>query len=143
MPDPHNLQRFLDAQSSVFDEVRSELLQGHKRTHWMWFIFPQAKGLGNSEISRRFAISSLEEARAYLDHPILGARLRECTELVNLVEGRSAYQIFGNPDYMKFQSSMTLFNLASIDNIIFEEALTKYFDGKPDQVTLKIFPRPA
>ena len=136
MDDPYNLQRFLDAQSAVFDTVRAELSQGNKRTHWMWFIFPQIKGLGNSEISRRFSISGRQEAQAYLDHPVLGARLRECTELVNRVEGRSAYQIFGNPDCMKFQSSITLFGLVTIENAIFEEALEKYFDGKPDKMTL-------
>jgi uncharacterized protein (DUF1810 family) len=133
MDDPFDLQRFLDAQAPVFDAVRSELRAGRKRTHWMWFVFPQIQGLGMSAMSRRFAISSRDEATAFLRHPILGVRLRECTWLVNRVEGRSAYDIFGDPDCFKFHSSMTLF---SDGDVLFQDALTKYFDGLPDQATL-------
>ena len=138
MDDPHNLQRFVDAQSSVYAQVCSELRDGHKRTHWMWFIFPQIKGLGHSELATRFAIASLQEAQAYLQHPILGPRLRECTRRVNEVEGRSIEQIFGYPDDLKFHSSMTLFARAAPDDEqVFNEALRKYFGSKPDPATLE------
>ena len=133
MDDPFDLQRFLDAQAPVIDAVRSELRAGRKRSHWMWFVFPQIQGLGISAMSRRFAISSRDEATAFLRHPILGARLRECTLLVNQVEGRTAYEIFGDPDCSKFHSSMTLF---SDGDVLFQDALRKYFDGVPDQATL-------
>ena len=133
---PFDLRRFLDAQDPVFERVRSELLAGEKRSHWMWFIFPQISGLGNSETSRRFAISSRQEAVAFLQHPVLGARLRDCTRLVNAVNGRSAHQIFGSPDELKFHSSMTLFADAAEDDAVFQEALTKYFSGARDQATL-------
>lgn len=137
--DPHNLQRFVDAQSSVYAQVCSELREGRKRTHWMWFIFPQIKGLGHSEMATRFAISSLEEAQAYLEHPILGPRLRECTRLVNLVEDRSIERIFGYPDDLKFRSSMTLFSrVAPDDEQVFDAALRKYFGGEPDPATLEL-----
>jgi uncharacterized protein (DUF1810 family) len=109
MDDPYNLRRFSDAQNPVFEQVCSELRNGQKRGHWMWFIFPQIEGLGLSQTAREFAISSRDEAAAYLDHPILGPRLRECTRLVNLAEGRSIDQIFGYPDNLKFRSCMTLF----------------------------------
>src|SRR6185369_340280 len=102
-PDPHNLKRFVEAQEDVFAEVISELGAGRKRSHWMWFIFPQIAGLGYSETARYYAIANLEEAKAYLEHPILGPRLRECCRLVNLVEGRSVEQIFGYPDNLKFR----------------------------------------
>jgi uncharacterized protein (DUF1810 family) len=137
MNDPYNLQRFVDAQEPVFEQVLSELRQGHKRTHWMWFIFPQIKGLGHSEPARKFAISSREEAEAYLNHPVLGPRLKECTQLVTLVEGRSINQIFGSPDDMKFRSSMTLFSNATSDNQVFKDALEKYFQGKSDVSTMQ------
>ncbi|MGC2517804.1 MAG: DUF1810 domain-containing protein [Burkholderiales bacterium] len=132
MNDPHDLQRFVDAQAPVFEQVCAELREGRKRSHWMWFVFPQIKGLGHSETARRFAISSREEAEAYLQHPVLGPRLRECTRLVNLVEGRSIEQIFGHPDDVKFRSSMTLFAHVASGNPVFQEALQKYFEGKPD-----------
>jgi len=136
--DPHNLQRFVGAQSSVYAQVCSELRDGRKRTHWMWFIFPQIEGLGYSELARRFAISSLQEAQAYLAHPILGPRLRECTRLVNQAGGRSIEQIFGSPDDLKFHSSMTLFARAAPDDEqVFDEALRKYFGGQPDPATLE------
>ena len=137
MDNPHNLQRFVDAQSPLYEQVCSELREGRKRTHWMWFIFPQIKGLGHSELASRFAISSLREADAYLKHQILGPRLKECTRLVNLVEERSIDQIFGNPDDLKFRSSMTLFAQATPDNQVFNEALRKYFGGERDHSTLE------
>lgn len=127
--------RFVDAQDSVIDDVRRELQTGRKRTHWMWFIFPQIHGLGHSPMAERFAISSLQEAEAYLAHPVLGARLRECTQLVNAIDGRSISDIFGYPDDMKFRSSMTLFARATPDNKVFHDALLKYFRGQEDAVT--------
>lgn len=135
--DPYNLKRFVDAQDPVFARVCSELRAGRKREHWMWFIFPQIQGLGYSPLAQKFAITSLEEARAYLDHPILGARLRECCRLVNLVEGRSIEEIFGYPDDLKFRSSMTLFAHATSDNQVFRDALEKYFSGEFDPLTLE------
>lgn len=136
MGDPFDLQRFLDAQAPIFDQVRAELRQGRKRSHWMWFIFPQIAGLGHSAMAARYAISSLAEAQAYLAHPVLGPRLRGCTELVNDVEGRSITEILGRLDDMKFRSSMTLFAQATIDNRIFTDALQKYFGGEADSLTL-------
>ena len=135
--DPHDLQRFVDAQAPVFERVRSELREGRKASHWMWFVFPQVEGLGSSELARRFAISSREEAEAYLAHPVLGPRLLECTRLVNLVERRPIGQIFGSPDDMKFRSSMTLFAHVAPGNGVFQEALQKYFGGQPDPATLE------
>ena len=137
MSDPYDLQRFVDAQNPVYDRVRAELQEGRKRSHWMWFIFPQIAGLGSSPLARRFAISSLSEAAAYLQHPVLGPRLAECTGLVNLIEGRSIEQIFGYPDDLKFRSSMTLFARASADNQVFLDALQKYFNGEFDPATLE------
>lgn len=134
--DPYNLKRFIDAQDYVYEDVCSELRSGYKIGHWMWFIFPQIKGLGNSSTSKEFAISSREEAQAYLKHPILGPRLRECTRLVTLVEGRSANEIFGCIDSLKFRSSMTLFVHATADNAVFNDALREYFGGQPDRLTL-------
>jgi uncharacterized protein (DUF1810 family) len=136
--DPHNLQRFVDAQAPAFEDVCGELRAGQKRSHWIWFIFPQMKGLGRSELADFYGISSRQEAEAYLAHPVLGPRLRECTRLVNVVEGRSIDQIFGYPDNMKFRSSMTLFASTGIDNQIFRDALQKYFAGEPDQRTIEL-----
>jgi uncharacterized protein (DUF1810 family) len=133
----YELERFVDAQRPVYEDARAELRRGRKQSHWMWFIFPQIEGLGRSETARRFAISSREEAEAYLEHPVLGARLRECTRLVNLVQGRSAEEIFGRPDDLKFRSSMTLFADAASDNQVFTEALRKYFGGAFDPLTLE------
>ncbi len=138
MDDPFRLRRFVDAQAPVYERVCEELRQGRKQSHWMWFIFPQIRGLGRSETAEEFAISSLDEAQAYLRHPVLGARLRECVGLVNAVEGRAAERIFGYPDYLKFRSSMTLFARAAPDETIFEEALRKYFDREPDDLTLRL-----
>ena len=135
MSDPHNLQRFVDAQNPVYDKVCSELRDGRKKSHWMWFVFPQSAGLGSSPLARKFAISSLGEAAAYLTHPVLGSRLTECTRLVNLVEGRPIEQIFGFPDDLKFRSSMTLFAHATPD-WVFIDALQKYFGGELDPATL-------
>lgn len=133
----YDLERFVDAQRPVFEDACAELRKGRKQGHWMWFIFPQIGGLGRSETARAFAISSREEAAAYLAHPVLGPRLRECTRLVNLVEGRSAEDIFGRPDDLKFRSSMTLFAHAAPDNQVFIDALRKYFDGAFDPMTLE------
>jgi len=138
MTDSHNLQRFVDAQDPpVYEEVCSQLRRGRKTGHWMWFIFPQIKGLGNSYLANKFAIASREEAEAYLKHPILGARLRECSQLVTLVEGRSINQIFGYPDNLKFRSSMTLFAHVTSDNNVFKEAMRKYFGGEFDRLTIE------
>jgi uncharacterized protein (DUF1810 family) len=137
MNDPYDLQRFVDAQDPVFEQVRAELGAGHKRGHWMWFIFPQLRGLGHSQMATRFAISSRDEAEAYLNHPVLGPRLRECTRLVMLVQGRSINQIFGYPDDLKFRSSMTLFASTASDNQIFKDALQKGFAGEPDRLTIE------
>ena len=137
MTDRHDLQRFVDAQAPVIDRVRAELADGRKRSHWMWFIFPQIAGLGFSPMAQRYAISSLGEARAYLAHPVLGPRLEDCTRLVLTVEDSTASDIFGWPDDMKFRSSMTLFTQAAPDNPVFAQALDKYFDGEPDAETLK------
>ncbi len=141
MPDPYRLQRFVDAQASCFAQVRSELATGKKRSHWMWFIFPQLKGLGSSPMAQRFAISGIDEAKAYLAHPVLGDRLRDCTSLVNAVSGRSIEDIFGYPDDLKFHSSVTLFAEASHpENKVFNEALEKYFNGVPDKATMEQLP---
>jgi uncharacterized protein (DUF1810 family) len=136
--DPHNLKRFVDAQQSVYGQVCDELRAGSKRSHWMWFIFPQMKGLGHSGMADYYGIASRQEAEAYLAHPVLGARLIECTRLVNQVQGRSIDQILGYPDDLKFRSSMTLFASAASENQGFSSALQKYFDGQPDPLTLKL-----
>ena len=133
----HDLERFVDAQKRVYEDVRSELRAGHKQSHWIWFVFPQLRGLGHSRLATTFGIDDLHEAKAYLDHPILGPRLRECTSLVNQVRGRSIEEIFGHVDSMKFRSSMTLFARATDDNRIFLDALEKYFEGEPDRLTLE------
>ena len=132
------LQRFVDAQHSIYADVVSELTSGRKRTHWMWFIFPQIAGLGRSEMARRYAISSREEAAAYLAHPILGPRLRECTQLVLNVRDHDIHEIFGSPDDVKFRSSMTLFKCCDSPNGLFDAAIGKYFHGEPDLRTLEL-----
>jgi uncharacterized protein (DUF1810 family) len=136
MSDTFNLQRFVDAQEPVYQQVLAELGAGSKRSHWMWFVFPQIAGLGRSETARFFAIASRAEAAAYLAHPILGARLRECCRLATRVEGRSAHEIFGGPDDMKFRSSLTLFAAVAPEEVVFTEALRKFFDGEADEATL-------
>lgn len=132
----YNLNRFVEAQEPVIQQVKKELRTGQKQTHWMWFIFPQVAGLGSSKMAQRYAIHSRDEAAAYLAHPILGPRLRECTELVNGIDGRSANGIFGSPDDLKFHSSMTLFDTVADNSTPFETALERYFDGDRDQQTL-------
>jgi uncharacterized protein (DUF1810 family) len=134
--DPYNLQRFINAQHPIYGQVRDELQAGQKETHWMWFIFPQIKGLGRSTTAEKYAIQSIDEAKAYLSHPLLGFRLRECTQLVNAVSGRSIEDIFGFPDHLKFHSSMTLFAKASRAEKVFTTALYKYFKGE-DSKTLE------
>jgi uncharacterized protein (DUF1810 family) len=141
MCDAYNRHRFLDAQERVYDTVLDELRAGRKASHWIWFIFPQIAGLGHSGMAQQFAIASLDEAKAYLQHPVLGPRLRACTQLVLDVNGRSAEEIFGYPDHLKFRSCMTLFLTATTGNTLFNDALLKYFDGKPDQLTLDILAR--
>ncbi len=138
MNDPFDLERFVEAQAPVYEAARAELRRGQKQGHWMWFIFPQLRGLGSSPTATKFGISSRQEAEAYLNHPVLGPRLRECTALVNLIDGRSIEQIFGYPDDLKFRSSMTLFRIAAQDNRIFNYALEKYFEGEPDPLTLEL-----
>ena len=133
--DPFDLERFVDAQAPVYEQVRREMEAGRKQSHWMWFIFPQIAGLGQSPMSVRFAIASLDEAKAYLAHPVLGARLTECARLTLEVEGRNARDIFGSIDEMKFRSSMTLFAEAAPDEDIFRRCIDKYFAGVADPAT--------
>jgi uncharacterized protein (DUF1810 family) len=139
--DPFNLQRFVEAQRDEYEDVCAELRAGSKSSHWIWFIFPQMKGLGVSSTSNWFGISSLSEAQAYLRHPVLSPRLRECTELVNLVEGQSLREIFGSPDHLKFRSCMTLFAHATAENRVFLDALQKYCGGEFDAATLGLLER--
>lgn len=136
--DPFNLQRFVLAQDPVFERVQRELGEGRKRSHWMWFVFPQFAGLGGSEMSRRFAINSAPETRAYLDHPLLGARLRTCTQLVLNVQQRSIAEIFGHPDDLKFHSSMTLFAQFADGDSPWHQALERFFHGIQDEWTLQL-----
>ena len=133
---PFDLQRFVNAQNPVYQKVCAELRNGRKEGHWIWFIFPQLRGLGHSAMADAFGISSQQEAAAYLDHAVLGPRLRECTRLVNLAEGREVNQIFRYPDDLKFRSSMTLFASVASDNQVFRDALDKYFGGEFDPLTL-------
>ena len=137
-PDPQNLQRFLDTQELVYEDVVTELRAGRKESHWMWFIFPQFAGLGTSSVAQRYAIQSLDEARAYLAHPILGTRLRECAELVLAVNGRTINEILGAPDDLKLCSCATLFAAVSDQGSVFEWLLAKYYDGAEDERTLKL-----
>jgi uncharacterized protein (DUF1810 family) len=137
MDDPFALRRFVQAQAGVYETACAELRQGCKRSHWMWFIFPQIQGLGQSATSRRYAISCLEEAQAYLAHELLGPRLRECTGIVLAIKDRSANQIFGAPDDRKFRSSMTLFAKAAPGDTLFGTALDKLFAGTMDEQTLQ------
>jgi uncharacterized protein (DUF1810 family) len=136
MADPFNLERFVDTQAPLYEQARREMAAGRKQSHWMWFIFPQIAGLGQSPMSIRFAIASLNEARAYLAHPVLAPRLRECARLTLDVEGRTARDIFGSIDEMKFRSSMTLFARAAPDEDVFQRCIDKYFSGSPDPATL-------
>ena len=138
MTDSHNLRRFIDAQDPVYEEVLAELAAGQKTSHWMWFVFPQHKELGRSAMAQHYGIASKEEAQAYWQHPVLGARLRECVELVLAVKGKTAFQIFGSPDDLKFRSSLTLFSQAEPGEPLFKRALAKYFGGIGDSRTLEL-----
>lgn len=135
-PDPYDLERFVTAQEPIFERVRAELRAGRKQSHWMWFVFPQIAGLGRTPTAIRYAIGSAEEARAYVSHPVLGDRLRDCTRLVLDVKGRSLHDIFGTPDDLKFRSSMTLFAHVAADNAVFLDALDVYCDGLFDPLTI-------
>jgi uncharacterized protein (DUF1810 family) len=136
--DPHDLARFVEAQAGDYETALAEIRAGRKRSHWMWYIFPQIDGLGFSSMARRYAIRSLDEARAYLDHPVIGPRLVEITEAALAVEGRSAHEIFGSPDDMKLRSCATLFARAASEGSVFSRLLDKFFDGKPDVRTLEL-----
>jgi uncharacterized protein (DUF1810 family) len=136
--DPFDLRRFVRAQESDYKPALEEIRAGRKRSHWMWYVFPQFAGLGLSSTSRHYAIGSLEEARAYLAHPILGPRLIECAEAALTVKGWSAHDIFGSPDDMKLRSSVTLFALVSSENSVFHRLLEKYFEGKRDERTVDL-----
>lgn len=136
MANDFNLDRFVNAQDPVYSDVLAELRTGKKRSHWMWFVFPQIAGLGQSEMARRYAISSTDEAAAYLAHPVLGPRLRECARLVSTHRDRDVADIFDGPDDLKFHSSMTLFNDVAPDEAVFQTCLDQFFDGKPDAATL-------
>jgi len=138
MNDPYDLERFVEAQRGVYEQVCAELRRGRKTGHWMWFIFPQIAGLGVSAMSQRYAIGSVDEARRYLAHPVLGPRLREICGIVNGIEGRTAEEIFGWPDDMKLRSSMTLFAHATRENAEFVEVIRKYFGGEWDGATLRL-----
>ena len=133
-----DLQRFVDAQRGVIDDVRAELRAGRKRTHWMWFIFPQLKGLGRSATAQHYGIASLAEARAYLAHPVLGARLRECCAAMLAVPQRSAHEILGAPDDLKFRSCLTLFALAAPGEPLFEDGLQRFYGGEKDAATVSL-----
>lgn len=136
--DPFDLNRFVQAQEGVYAAALSELRAGRKTSHWMWFVFPQIDGLGRSQTARFFAVKSLAEARAYLAHPVLGKRLRECTAAVLGVASRTASEIFGSPDDIKFRSSMTLFERAEPECDLFSDALDRFFEGRRDRLTLDL-----
>lgn len=136
--DPHDLTRFVQAQEGAYDQALSEIRSGRKRSHWMWYIFPQYEGLGFSATSRRYAIKSLAEAEAYLRHPVLGPRLLECADAAVRVDGRSAFEVFGSPDDMKLRSCATLFACVSPPGSVFERLLDRYFRGERDGKTLRL-----
>ena len=136
--DPYDLQRFIDAQAPVMPRVEAELRAGRKSSHWMWFVFPQMRGLGRSGMAERYGIASLDEARAYLAHPVLGERLRDCCALVLAVQGSSAHAIFGSPDDSKFRSSLTLFGRAAPEQGVFADCLRKYYGSVEDPATLAL-----
>lgn len=137
MDNSYDLARFVTAQQGSYNRALAELTAGHKRSHWMWFIFPQIAGLGFSAMAQRYAIGSLDEARSYLQHPVLGPRLLACTAAANKATGRTANQVFGSPNDIKFRSSMTLFGRANPTEPAFREALARYFDGQEDPRTLE------
>lgn len=136
--DPFDLERFVTAQAAVIEDVRRELRAGRKQSHWMWFVFPQLKGLGRTTTAQHYGIGSLAEAQAYLAHPVLGPRLRECCELMLAVPGKSAHEILGSPDDLKFRSCVTLFSLAAPAEDVFRRCLERYYDGAPDPRTLAL-----
>lgn len=136
--DPFHLSRFVQAQEGIYDRALAEIRSGRKRSHWMWFVFPQYAGLGFSSMSQEYAIKSIEEARAYLNHPVLGPRIVECAQGVLGVEGRSAHEIFGSPDDMKLRSSATLFAHVAGPGNFFKQVLQKYFDSRPDPKTMQL-----
>lgn len=138
MADSFELDRFVAAQATVIEAVRDELRAGRKRSHWMWFVFPQLKGLGFSSTAQHYGIASLDEARAYLAHPVLGPRLRECCALMLAVPGKSAHDILGSPDDLKFRSCLTLFRLAAPQESVFREGLERFYGGEPDPRTLAL-----
>jgi uncharacterized protein (DUF1810 family) len=136
MADPFDLQRFVEAQERNYDDALAELKAGRKTSHWMWYVFPQIAGLGSSAMAKAYALGSLAEAKAYLAHPLLGSRLRDCVTAVNAVSGRTAHEIFGSPDDLKFRSSLTLFAEAAPEEPLFRQALAAYFGGEADTRTL-------
>ena len=137
-----DLQIFVQAQEDIYEQALAELKNGSKESHWMWFVFPQIAGLGNSEMARKYAIPNLADAKAYLSHDLLGSRLRECTEAVLAVEGRTAHEIFGSPDDVKLKSCMTLFEVADGPGSVFSSILEKYFEGQRDERSLMILNAP-
>jgi uncharacterized protein (DUF1810 family) len=137
--DPFDLQRFVAAQDRVYADAVDELREGRKQSHWMWFVFPQLRGLGRSSTAMTYGIGSRAEARAYLSHPVLGPRLRECARLTHAIDGRSAREVFGWPDELKLQSSMTLFARAADDGSDFRDVLAKFYDGEDDDTTVRMW----
>lgn len=138
MDDPYDLNRFVQAQAGIYEQALAEIRSGRKRSHWMWYVFPQLEGLGTSPAARRYAIRSLVEARAYLGHPVLGPRLMTCAEAVLARTGQSAHDIFGTPDDMKLRSCATLFARVSPEGSVFDQLLTRYFEGRGDSKTLQL-----
>ncbi len=136
--DPFGLERFVEAQAEVYDRALAEIQRGDKRSHWMWFIFPQIEGLGHSSTARFYSIKSADEAKAYLNHPVLGPRLLECSEVLLRLQGLSASDIFGFPDDLKLRSSMTLFASVSEADSVFARVLQQYYQGQPDEKTLEL-----
>jgi uncharacterized protein (DUF1810 family) len=136
--DPLNLDRFLEAQAGIYDQALAEIRRGEKRSHWMWFIFPQIEGLGHSSTARFFSIKSAAEAKAYLQHPVLGHRLTECSEALLQLKGKTASEIFGYPDDLKLRSSMTLFAGVSPPGSVFSQVIERYYEGRFDQRTIEL-----
>ncbi|MGN8259328.1 DUF1810 domain-containing protein [Pseudomonas sp. SMSB3] len=141
MTSVHPLQRFIDAQNPVYDHVLQELQAGRKRSHWMWYVFPQLKGLGHSAMAVRYGLEGAEEARAYLDHPVLGPRLRTCVGALLEHSGKTAKQILGSPDDLKLRSCLTLFGQVAPEDPLFQLALMQFYDGEPDRLTCAILAR--
>ncbi len=141
MSEQSNLERFVEAQNDCYETVCAELAAGKKKTHWMWFVFPQLEGLGQSTMARKFALHSQQEAVEYLKHPVLGARLIHCVGLMLAVKGKSAFEILSTPDDLKFRSCMTLFAAVAPGDSVFKEALSRFCGGKPDPRTLELLAR--